>query len=137
MVKENTLELEISFSGGLKVEAQYGEHTIKTDQKVSAGGQGSAPEPYILFLASLGTCTGAYALGFCQAREIPYDNLRLRQKMTWDPESKRLAKIEMELVLPPEFPAKYDKAIARVAGMCAVKKTIMDPPAISLTSVRE
>ena len=51
-------EMEISFPGGQKVDAQYRGLTIKTDQPVEDGGDESAPTPFSLFLASLGTCAG-------------------------------------------------------------------------------
>jgi putative redox protein len=48
-------QMEISFPGGQKVDAQYSGFTIHTDQPVEDGGDGSAPTPFSLFLASLGT----------------------------------------------------------------------------------
>ncbi|MEZ4999181.1 MAG: hypothetical protein R2744_03325 [Bacteroidales bacterium] len=52
------MELEIFFDGGLKVNARDGNFVIKTDQAKDSGGEGSAPEPFTLFLASIGTCAG-------------------------------------------------------------------------------
>ena len=57
------MEIEVSFPGGKRVDATFGGFTIRTDQPVSAGGQGSAPEPSALFLASLATCAGIYVVG--------------------------------------------------------------------------
>jgi len=53
----------ISFGGGKKVNADYRGFTIQTDQSVNGGGEESAPEPFALFLASIGTCAGIYV--FC------------------------------------------------------------------------
>jgi len=50
--------MKIYFPHGKKVFADYGGFTIETDQAVKAGGDGSAPAPFNLFLASLGTCAG-------------------------------------------------------------------------------
>ena len=52
------MDMQISFSGGKKVDATYKGFTIKTDQPKDEGGNGTAPEPFSLFLASIGTCTG-------------------------------------------------------------------------------
>jgi ribosomal protein S12 methylthiotransferase accessory factor len=48
--------INVSFPGGKKVIAQMGDKLIATDQSVESGGEGSAPEPFTLFLASLATC---------------------------------------------------------------------------------
>ena len=65
------MEMEITFPGGARVDANFGGMTVKTDQPVQGGGQGSAPTPFATFLASIGTCAGIYVLGFCQQRGIP------------------------------------------------------------------
>src|SRR5215471_4208280 len=60
------MDIEVSFPGGKRVDAQVGEFAIRTDQPEALGGAGTAPTPYDLFLASLATCAGIYVLGFCQ-----------------------------------------------------------------------
>ena len=60
--------MEIRFPGGLEVEAVHEGFTILTDQPVAQGGAGAAPSPFDLFLASIGTCAGLYALMFCRQR---------------------------------------------------------------------
>ena len=68
--------MTVGFPGGKRVDASYGGFEIRTDQCVDSGGEGSAPEPYDYFLASLATCAGIYVLGFCQKRDIPYEGRR-------------------------------------------------------------
>jgi putative redox protein len=83
------MAMEISFPGGKKVDAQFKGFTIKTDQSQKDGGDDTAPTPTFLFLASLGTCAGIYALNFCEKREIDTAKLKLvldfesDQKTTW------------------------------------------------------
>src|SRR5512140_2369253 len=74
--EEAVMQIEISFPGGKRVDAQFGPHLIRTDQSAEAGGEGSAPEPYSLFLASLGTCAGIFVLSFCQKRGLATEGLR-------------------------------------------------------------
>ena len=50
------------------------------------------------------------------------------QRMDWDPVKHRLARVELEVRVPEDFPERYRKALARSASLCAVKKTILDPP---------
>src|SRR5690348_18198535 len=58
------LEARVTFPGGLRVDAEIQGRLIPTEQPPSAGGTGSAPEPFALFAASLGTCAGFYVLRF-------------------------------------------------------------------------
>jgi putative redox protein len=122
------MNIEVSFPGGKRVNAQAGEFEIETDQPEELGGAGSAPGPYDLFLASLATCAGIYVLGFCQARGIPTEGLRLTQRNDFDPDSKLVRRVRIELHLPPDFPEKYRAAIVRTAEGCKVKKTLAAPP---------
>jgi len=121
-------EMIIEFPGGKKVDARLNGHVIKTDQSVEVGGEGSAPEPYALFLASIGTCAGIYVKSFCDARNIPTDRIKLKQRMHFDPVQRRMAKIELEIDLPPDFPQRYREPLKRAASLCTVKKTIENPP---------
>ena len=122
------MEMTLSFPGGKSVDAKIGGITIHTDQPVYAGGDGSGPAPFDLFLASIATCVGFYALRFCQQRDIPTDELRVIQRTERDPEARRLSRISIDIHLPPEFPAKYRRAILRAADQCAVKRHIIEPP---------
>ena len=74
------MEMKISFPGDKKVDADYKGFTIKTDQPIREGGGETAPEPFSLFIASIGTCTGLYVLSFCQKRNIPTDNIDARMR---------------------------------------------------------
>ena len=78
------MNIEITFGAGKKVNAHVKNHIIKTDQSLSAGGEGSAPEPFTLFLASIGTCAGIYVKSFCDQRGIPSENIKLLQTMYYN-----------------------------------------------------
>jgi putative redox protein len=132
------MEMKITFPGGEKVNAEINSRVISTDQPVEGGGEGTAPSPFDYFLASLGTCAGIYVLSFCQQRQIATEGLELTQRMefsTAEDGKKKLAKVAIEIALPPGFPEKYRNAIVKTAGLCSVKKVIMDPPEFEITAV--
>ncbi len=120
------MELEIEFSGGKKVDAKFDGFTVRTDQSVRGGGEGSAPEPLDLFFASLGTCAGIYVLSFCQHHDLSSEGIRLLQTMNRDPESGLFRKAEIAIQVPGSFPEKYHKALVRSAQQCTVKRHIME-----------
>jgi ribosomal protein S12 methylthiotransferase accessory factor len=127
--------MEITFPGGVAVEARFGEFSVHADQPVASGGQNSAPVPFDLFLASIGTCAGYFALRFCQERELPTEGLRLTLETERDAERHRLAKVSLAIHLPPGFPEKYRQAIIRATNQCSVKRTILDPPEFEVLTI--
>jgi len=122
------MEMIIDFPKGLRVDAHFGNQTIKTDQPASGGGEGSAPTPFALFLASIGTCAGIYVLGFCKQRGLSTDDIRIIQRLYNNPMTGLIGKIDLEIQVPPEFPEKYRDSLIRSANLCAVKKHLETPP---------
>ena len=127
-------EIHISFPGGKKVNADFGGMQISTDQSIKDGGDGSAPQPFMLFLASIGTCAGVYVLGYCEKRNISTDGIRIVQKLENDQKGK-LKKVTIEIVVPPGFPEKHMQIMTRVADLCAVKQTILNAPEFETRTV--
>ena len=128
--------MEITFEGGKKVVAEHRGQRIVTDQPKGSGGDGSAPAPFDLFLASLGTCAGFYVLDFCQARDLPTDGIKLTQDVTFDPTVRRITRIDQKIHLPAGFPEKYEAALVRSAALCAVKKHLENAPEIDVQVAR-
>jgi ribosomal protein S12 methylthiotransferase accessory factor len=122
------MDIEVNFPGGKRVVAQVGAHRIETDQPTELGGQDAAPAPFDLFLASLATCAGIYALGFLQARGLSTEGLGLRQRVELDPTTHLPRGIRLELTPPPDLPEKYRAALQRAVEGCKVKKSIAHPP---------
>ncbi len=131
------MEMEISFPGGKRVDAKYNGFEIQTDQSKENGGNSLAPEPFMLFLASIGTCAGIYVLSFCQQRKIPADKIKIIQRMEDSADGKMVEKLIIEIKLPPDFPKKYRKAVISSAQLCAVKKHMEKPPAFSIFTTME
>ena len=127
--------MTVGFPGGKRVDASYGGFEIRTDQCVDSGGEGSAPEPYDYFLASLATCAGIYVLGFCQKRDIPYEGITLTQTWNREETSNGLREVRISIEVPSDFPEKYRDALVRVANQCTVKKTLENPPEFQVETV--
>src|SRR4051794_12074226 len=108
--------IEVRFPGGVAVDAAMKGQVVHTDQ---------GPDqvaPFDLFLASIATCAGFYALRFCQQREIATEGLGVSMEVIRG--EKRIETLRIDLRLPPEFPEKYRDAIVRAIDQCAVKKAI-------------
>jgi len=128
------VEIIIDFPGGAKVDAHVGSHILHTDQPVQGGGEDSAPAPFTVFLSSIGTCAGIYALGFCRQRGLNTDGMKIIQRMVNNPMTHMISKIDLEIVLPKDFPDKYRAAIINSVELCAVKKHMQQPPTFEITT---
>jgi len=127
-----TMKMNIDFPGGQKVNAVFQGFIVKTDQPIDSGGNGSAPEPFSLFLSSIGTCTGIYVLRFCQERNLPTEKLQLVLDAHWNDEINLLDTIDITINTPPLFPEKYKKTLIKVAKLCTVKRQLENPPDITV-----
>lgn len=122
------MRIDVTFPGQKRVAAHVGTFVIATDQPPALGGADSAPAPYDLFLASVATCAGIYALGFCQARQLDTQGLGISVDAVIEPESRIATRFEIALTLPIGFPEKYQTAIMRAVEQCKVHKTIAAQP---------
>jgi ribosomal protein S12 methylthiotransferase accessory factor len=127
------MSMKVTFPGGVAVNAEYRGQIIHTDQPREHGGGGTAPTPFDLFLASLGTCAGFYALRFCQERSLPTEGLGLELSTELNPETRKIDTIHLAIQLPAGFPDRYRAAIERVIDQCAVKRHIVEAPRFELT----
>ena len=125
-------EMKIVLGENHRVEAHYKGLVIQTDQPVKAGGDGSAPGPFDLFLASIGACVGYYVQQFCKQRKISTEGIHLTQTMHFDEATRMIGEIEVNIFLPPDFPEQYKQSVIKAAEACAVKKHISNPPDFSV-----
>jgi ribosomal protein S12 methylthiotransferase accessory factor len=107
---------------------------VRTDQPPVS----SAPSPFEVFLASIGTCAGIYVLGFCRQRDLPTDGIRIVERVNHSRLTGMVETIELEIQVPPTFPEKYRDSLIRSAELCAVKKHLENPPKFEIkTKVAE
>ncbi len=122
------MEMEISFPGGKKVDSDFKGFTVQTDQHEKAGGEGTAPSPTELFLASIGTCAGFFALTFCDKRKLNTDGLKINVDFQANRKTFMIEKIVMHITLPENFPEKYSDALIKAIDLCHVKKHFSQQP---------
>jgi len=125
------MKIDVSFPGGAAVDATVKNHVIHTDQPAPAGGD-SGPSPFDLFLASIATCMGFYALRFCQERSLPIEGLGVTLEPLRAVAGGPVTTIDVQLRLPENFPSKYTDAIKRAVDHCAVKRHMITPPEFRL-----
>lgn len=126
--------IRVFFPGQKRVYADVFGYEVRTDQPIQGGGEGSAPSPYALFLASLATCAGIFVKGFCDSRELDATGIELKLRLVPDAMG-NIETFAIDIEVPASFPEKYREALVHVAEKCAVKKTMQNPPAFSVQTV--
>lgn len=124
----NPKELKVVFGENYRIDVEYKGFTVKTDQPVHDGGDGTAPSPFDYFLASLASCAGYYALAFCKERKIPTEGLSVVMTTERGEVSKMIDKVTITVDLPAGFPEKYRFALVKAIDHCTVKAHIQRAP---------
>ncbi|MHB1345074.1 MAG: OsmC family protein, partial [Thermoleophilia bacterium] len=127
--------MKVYFPGNKRVFADYKGFTIETDQPEQGGGDDSAPAPFDLFIASIGTCAGIFMLGFMQSRGIPTEDAGITLRTERDPEAGLIGRIILDMQLPAEFPEKYKAAIINAVELCTVKRHMHQPPQFEVNAL--
>ncbi|NLY12790.1 MAG: OsmC domain/YcaO domain-containing protein [Gammaproteobacteria bacterium] len=122
------MEIKVNFLDNLRLEAKFDDFTVVADQPIRYKGDGSAPGPFDYFLASSALCAAYFVKLYCQARDIPTENIRLSQNNIVDPENryKQIFKIQVEL--PNDISDKDRQGILRSIDRCTVKRVVQTGP---------
>jgi ribosomal protein S12 methylthiotransferase accessory factor len=119
------MDMKIYSGGGKQVLAQMDGFIVRTDQPVEDGGQAAAPEPFVLFLASIGTCAGHYVYSYCAQRDLPIDGITLTQRVERNRRTKLIERVILEIRVPDDLSERHRAAMVRAAGVCTVKKQLL------------
>ena len=128
-------EIIITLADGRRVDALVLGHTVRTDQPVDEGGEDSAPAPFDLFLASIGTCAGSFVQAFCAKRGISYEGIRIIEHPSFGADG-LLRSVALDIELPPSFPERYREALIRLTEQSSVKCAIAAAPVFTVRALR-
>jgi ribosomal protein S12 methylthiotransferase accessory factor len=122
------MEINVNYLDNLRIEAKFDEFTVIADQPIRYKGDGSAPGPFDYFLASSALCAAYFVKVYCNARDIPTDNIRLSQNNIVDPEDRYNQIFQIQVELPDNISDKDRKGIVRSIDRCTVKKVVQSGP---------
>lgn len=114
----------VTFPGNKKIDVAFDNFIIKTDQAKENGGDETAPEPFDVFISSLGACAGIYAKSFCDIRKLSTQDMYLTSDVSFKDGQKLMEKVTITLYVNQGFPEKYIKPIIKAMNGCAVKNQL-------------
>ena len=109
-------------------------HEMWTDQPGEAGDGDIAPTPVEMFVASLAACVALCAGRFLTRHGYDRAGLRVDAGFAMaDGGPARVARVTLCLRVPGALPAERERALAEVAGHCAVHNALRQPPRVEIT----
>lgn len=117
------MNIDIRFNETGKIIASYNGKDITMDES-----------PYMIYLATAGMCSAVYVRAFLSQRQMSLDGVSLQQIITYNRMTNMVENIEINVDLPDTFPTKYNKAIKAVVDQCPVKKHMVTPPNVMVTT---
>ena len=73
------MQVKVRFLDNLRLEASFDDFTVISDQPIRYKGDGTAPGPFDYFLASSALCAAYFAKAYCNARDIPTEDMSIVQ----------------------------------------------------------
>jgi len=112
------------YKGDMLFESQIGKHSVIIDVPDVMGGSDRGPQPPQLFIASLGSCIGAFVAQYCEKNGIDDEGMTVEMSFEKAPDPTRLVNLKAQVLLPKADCSKRIRAIKRVAEHCPVHATI-------------
>lgn len=112
------------YKGDMLFESEMGDHSLLIDVPSAMGGKDRGPTPPELFIASLGSCVGAFVAQYCARTEIDARDMTIDVTFDKVEQPTRLTNLKVRVDLPHGQCHEREKAIHRVAQHCPVHETI-------------
>ncbi|MDH5582039.1 MAG: YcaO-like family protein, partial [Bdellovibrionales bacterium] len=122
------MQVDVRFLDNLRLEASFDDFKVITDQPVRYKGDGTAPGPFDYFLASSALCAAYFVKIYCQARDIPTEDIRIFQNNIVDPDNRYKQTLHMQIELPESISEKDREGILKAMDRCSVKRVIQNSP---------
>jgi len=112
------------YKGDMLFESKIGNHSVTIDVPDVMGGSDRGLQPPQLFIASLGSCIGAFVAQYCEKNGIDDEGMKVEISFEKAPDPTRLVNLKAQVLLPKADCSKRIRAIKRVAEHCPVHATI-------------
>jgi len=121
------------YKGEMLFESRIGKHVLTVDVPADMGGEDRGPIPPQLFVASLGSCIGAFVAQYCEINGINDTDMTVEMSYEKTANPTRLKDLKATVKLPHGDCGARIKAIERVADLCPVHETIKTMNGLAIT----
>jgi uncharacterized OsmC-like protein/alpha/beta superfamily hydrolase len=120
-------------NGKFEQSVVVGKHRFLADEPVSAGGNGSGPNPYDYLLAGLGACTSMTIRLYADLKKLPLKHVAVRLKHdkihaldceNCETKEGKIDRIDREVTLEGDLTAEQRARLMEIADKCPVHRTL-------------
>lgn len=129
------MQINVRFLENLRLEANFDDFSLITDQPIRYKGDGTAPSPFDYFLASSALCAAYFVKVYCISRNIPTEDIKLTQDNIVDPENRYKQVFNIQVELPESISEKDREGILKAIDRCTVKKVIQQTPHFKIEQI--
>ncbi len=122
------MQINVRYLENLRLESCFEDYKLIADQPIRYKGDGSAPGPFDYFLASSVMCAAYFVKVYCNARNIPTEDIRVYQDNIVSPENRYKQTFHIQIELPESISDKDKKGILAAMERCSVKRVIQNNP---------
>jgi ribosomal protein S12 methylthiotransferase accessory factor len=129
------MQVKVRFLDNLRLEASFDDFTVISDQPIRYKGDGTAPGPFDYFLASSALCAAYFVKAYCNARDIPTEDISIVQDNIVDPENRYQQTFKIHAELPERISEKDRNGIISAMDRCTVKRVIQNDLGFKVDSI--
>lgn len=124
--------VDVNFIKGALITAEIDGYTVITDQPVENGGSDLACNPFQLFMASVATCAGYFALMNLTTKRLPTEGLNVRLECVMsETQAKRVDEFRIVVTPPEGLNEKQKTDLVNTVNKCIVKQHLQNPPEVT------
>jgi ribosomal protein S12 methylthiotransferase accessory factor len=120
------MKIDVKYLENLRIEALFDDFNVISDQPIRYKGDGTAPGPFDYFLASSAMCAAYFVKVYCNTRDIPTQDISLRQNNIVDPDNRYKQTFDIQIELPESISEKDKNGIIASMERCSVKRVIQN-----------
>jgi putative redox protein len=125
--------ITVNHVAGDRFAIAVGGHTLTVDQPLEDGGEGTAPTPTELFVASLASCVAHYARRYLARHQLPTEGLTVTADYQIGTRPARVSAVQVVVTVSSDVPAARRDALLAVASACTVHNSLTHPPSVLVT----
>jgi uncharacterized OsmC-like protein len=132
---EDAMKLQVKYEGKKRFKAIVRDHEFTIDLPEKKGGDNSGPTPPEVFIASLASCIGLFAIGYMNVAKLNTDGLAVEVDWSLSEDHTRVDKIDAKVIVPNAELGKRERALHAAVEKCIIHNTLHTAPEMNIEIV--